>query len=68
MDPQTHKGRAVVTRGARVLKTIELEKGVPHNYALSVEFDGDDVWVGTSKGFARGRGAGYYPRLKEVKP
>ena len=68
MDPKTLGGRAVIQRGDRVLKTIELEKCLPHNYALWVEFDGDDVWVGTSKGLARGRGPGYYPRLKEVKP
>jgi len=65
MDPQTHGGRAVIQRGNRVLKTIELEKSIPHNYALWVEFDGDDVWVGTSKGLAHGRGKGYYRGLKQ---
>jgi hypothetical protein len=39
--------------------------GIPHNYALWVEFDGDDVWVGTSKGLAWGKGKGYYPGLKD---
>jgi ligand-binding sensor domain-containing protein len=68
MDPSTRRGQAVIQRGERVLKTLDLERCLPHNFALWVEFDGDDVWVGTSKGLARARGAGYYPRLKEVQP
>ncbi len=63
-DPKTLKGKAVVQRGAKVLKTIEMEHCLPHNYALTVEFDGNDTWVGTSKGLARAVGKGYYPRLK----
>lgn len=67
MDPQTHRGRAVVQRGAQVLKTIDLEKCIPHNYTLWVEFDGNDVWVGTSKGLARAKGEGYYRGLLPAK-
>ena len=57
-------GKAVIQRGKQVLKQIPLDKSLPHNYALWVEFDGDDVWVGTSKGLARGRGTGYYAGLR----
>lgn len=64
-DPKSKRGQAVVQRGKEVLKTVELDRSIPHNYALTVEFDGDDVWVGTSKGLARGIGRGYYPRLKK---
>ena len=66
MDPNTHRGKAVIQRGARVLKTIPLEKCIPHNYVLWTETDGNDVWVGTSKGLAWGKGQGYYPRLRPV--
>jgi len=65
MDPNTHEGIAVVSRNNKVLETVRSPHGIPHNYALWVEFDGDDVWVGTSKGLARGKGAGYYAGLKE---
>jgi len=65
MDPNTHEGVAVVSRNKEVLETVRSPRGIPHNYALWVEFDGDDVWVGTSKGLAWGKGAGYYPGLKE---
>ncbi len=64
MDPETHRGKAVVSRGQEVLKTIDMPRSIPHNYVLWTEFDGDDAWVGTSKGLARAVGRGYYPRLK----
>jgi len=64
MDPKTHKGRAVIRRGTEVLKTVEMPRSLPHNYALWTEFDGDDAWVGTSKGLAWAVGDGYYPGLK----
>ena len=64
-DPKTHRGKAVVQREKEILKTVELDRCIPHNYALAVEFDGNDVWVGTSKGLARGIGRGYYPGLQK---
>lgn len=63
MDPDTHEGIAEVRRAGKVLKTVRSQRGVPHNYVLWAEFDGNDVWVGTSKGLARAIGEGYYPRL-----
>jgi ligand-binding sensor domain-containing protein len=65
MDPNTHEGVAVVSRGEDILETVRSPRGIPHNYALWVEFDGDDVWIGTSKGLARAKGTGYYPGLKD---
>jgi len=65
MDPNTHEGIAVVSRNLEVLETVRSPHGIPHNYALWTEFDGADVWVGTSKGLAWGKGAGYYPGLKD---
>lgn len=64
-DPKTHRGKATIQRGKEIVKTIDLERCIPHNYTLAVEFDGNDVWVGTSKGLARGIGKGYYPRLQK---
>jgi ligand-binding sensor domain-containing protein len=57
-------GTAVVSRGTEVLQTIPMDVNVPHNYVLWVELDGDDAWVGTSKGLARASGPDYYPGLK----
>jgi hypothetical protein len=64
MDPKTHKGKAVVTRNKKVLETVEMPKCVPHNYTLWVEYDNNDVWVGTSKGVGLAIGSGYYKGLK----
>ena len=64
MDPATHQGKAVVTRNKQVLASYTTDKGIPHNYTLWVEFDGDDTWIGTSKGLAWARGEGYYSGLK----
>lgn len=64
MDGKTRKGKAVISRAGKHIKTIEIPKGIPHNYTLWVEFDKNDVWVGTSKGLARGVGKGYYSGLK----
>jgi len=58
-------GKAVVMRDREVLKTIDLPVGIPHNYVINYDIDGNDVWVATSKGLGWGIGEGYYPGLKE---
>ena len=52
-DPGRTTGRATITRAGKVIRTVKTTKGTPHNYTLCVEFDGADVWVGTSKGLGR---------------
>ena len=64
-DPKTLRGRAVVSHNRKVLDTIDMPRSIPHNYALWVDFDNDDVWVGTSKGVGWGIGSGYYRGLKK---
>ena len=38
------------------------------NHVLCVDIDGNDAWVGTSKGLGLATGSGYYPRLKAATP
>jgi hypothetical protein len=64
MDPDTHRGRAQIWHGSKPVKTVDMERALPHNYALCAEFDGNDVWVGTSKGLALAKGEGYYEGLR----
>ena len=66
MDPETHAGQAVVSRGNCILKTVAMERSIPHNYVLWVDIDGNDAWVGTSKGLGWAIGNDYYPRLKTI--
>lgn len=63
-DPQSLRGQAVITRRGRVLKTIDMETGVPHNFIINLDFDGNDVWVATGKGLGWAIGEGYYPGLR----
>ena len=58
------EGQALITRGKEEVATIKMGINLPHNYALWTEIDGDDVWIGTSKGLAHGIGKGYYPGLR----
>lgn len=64
-DPDSPGGKAVIQRGKDVIREIQLEKSIPHNYTLAVEIDGKDVWVGTSKGLGWAIGEDYYPALKK---
>ena len=63
-DHATDTGQALVTRAGEVVETISMEPNLPHNYVLWTELDGDDVWIGTSKGLAHGIGEGYCPGLR----
>ena len=65
-DPRTRAGKAVVSRGNQILKTVAMERSIPHNYVLWVDIDGNDAWVGTSKGLGWAIGNDYYPRLKTI--
>jgi ligand-binding sensor domain-containing protein len=65
-DHETKTGQALVTRAGEVVETITTSPNIPHNYVLWTELDGDDIWVGTSKGLAHGIGKGYYPGLRST--
>jgi len=67
-EPGSKTGRAVVMRDREVVKTVRTGLNIPHNYALSAEIDGDDVWIGTSKGLAWGIGEDYYAGIGGSAP
>ncbi|MFZ5927299.1 MAG: ligand-binding sensor domain-containing protein [Acidobacteriota bacterium] len=64
-DPKSDTGKAVVTRDKTVLETVEMGLNLPHNFIISIDVDGQDVFVGTAKGLAWGIGEGYYSGLRE---
>jgi ligand-binding sensor domain-containing protein len=66
-DAQGHGGKAVVMRDRDVLETVDLPVGIPHNFIINCDIDGNDVWVATAKGLGWGVGEGYYPGLR-VRP
>ena len=67
-DPKTLRGKAVVSRDKIVLEEIDMEVGIPQNFIICADIDGNDVWIGTGKGLGWGIGKGYYPRLRERPP
>ena len=67
-DSKSLRGKAQVMKDKTVLEEIDMEMGVPHNFQIAIDFDGNDVWIGTGKGLGWGMGEGYYPGLKERPP
>jgi hypothetical protein len=72
-DGQT--GRAIVKQRLKpedeTLTTVEeVETGVnvPHTFIVNADYEGNDVFIGTSHGLGWGIGEGYYPRLRERAP
>ncbi len=63
-DGKNHTGKAIIKRENQVLKVVDTGYNVPQIFQICVDFDGNDVWAGTSKGLGHGIGEGYYPRLR----
>ena len=64
-DPNTLRGKAQVYQAGKLLRTVDMEKAVPHNFIISLDVDGNDVWVGTGKGLGWAIGNGYYAGVRE---
>ncbi|RKY91379.1 hypothetical protein DRQ15_05135, partial [candidate division KSB1 bacterium] len=52
-DPE-YRGIIEIYQGKKLVETRKTKTGIAHNFVLSVDFDGDDVWVGTSHGLSHG--------------
>lgn len=53
-DPDTGAGLVTWTPADGPAERFTAETIFPHNYLLGVSFQGDDIWVATEKGVARG--------------
>ena len=40
--------------------TVPTDLDLPNHFVITTEIQGDDIWIGTGHGLARGRGTGYY--------
>jgi ligand-binding sensor domain-containing protein len=56
---------AHVMAGAKEIKIVPTNLELPNHFTISVAFMGDDIWIGTGHGLARGLGRGYYSGLKK---
>jgi len=66
-DPRTLRGKAEIFRRGKLLRTVDMEKAVPHSFIINIDHDGQDTWVATSKGLGWAIGEGYYPGLRKSK-
>jgi hypothetical protein len=41
-----------------------MDRAVPHNYVINMDFDGNDAWVATAKGLGWAIGEGYYKGVR----
>jgi ligand-binding sensor domain-containing protein len=55
---------AHVMVGGDEVTTVPTDLDLPNHFTISVALVGDDVWIGTGHGLARGIGSGYYDGLK----
>ena len=64
-DPNTLRGKAQIYQAGKLLRTVDMEKAVPHNFIINIDTDGNDIWVATGKGLGWAIGEGYYTGVKE---
>jgi hypothetical protein len=64
-DAKSGRGKATVSQGGKPVEVVEMEVGVPHDFTINADIDGNDIWVATAKGLALGIGDGYYAGLRE---
>lgn len=61
-DAETWTAHVMV--GKQEIRTVPTNLDLPNHFTISVEFMGDDIWIGTGHGLARGIGNGYYEGLR----
>ncbi len=55
---------AHVMAGNHEIRTVPTNLDLPNHFVITTDFQGDDVWIGTGHGIARGYGNGYWEGLK----
>ena len=59
---------AYVMVGKDTIRTNSTNLDLPNHFVICTEFQGNDVWIGTGHGLARGIGKGYWSGLVSSKP
>jgi ligand-binding sensor domain-containing protein len=66
--PDAATWTAEIGIGNQVVQSVDSRLKLPNDFVIAVELQGDDLWVGTGHGLARGIGTGYYPGLRPSAP
>jgi len=64
-NDQAQTWTATVKKGNDIIRKVPTNLDLPNHFTIAVEFMGDDIWIGTGHGLARGIGKNYYPGLKK---
>ena len=64
-DEKAATWSAHVSVGNDEVRTVATDLSLPNHFVITVEFQGDDVWIGTGHGLARGVGRGYFDGLSK---
>ncbi len=57
---------AHVMVGNTEITTVPTNLDLPNHFTICTEFMGNDLWIGTGHGLARGIGKGYYPGIRDA--
>jgi hypothetical protein len=55
---------AHISVGNNILGSVPTKLTLPNHFVICLDFQGNDLWIGTGHGLARGIGNNYYPGLK----
>lgn len=55
---------AHVMVGGDVVRVVPIDLDLPNHFSIAVEFIGEDMWLGTGHGLARGIGRGFYEGVR----
>jgi hypothetical protein len=50
--------------GGDEVRPVPTNLDLPNHFVISVAFMGEDLWIGTGHGLARGIGTGFYEGLR----
>jgi hypothetical protein len=56
---------AHISVGNEERRAVATDLSLPNHFVIAVEFQGDDVWIGTGHGLARGVGEGFFEGLSK---
>ena len=54
-----------MTVGGKVVEDVDMPVGVPHNFMITADVDGNDIWVGHGEGPRLGHRRRLLPGMKE---
>lgn len=62
--PKDKTWTARIIQGKKEIRSVATGLALPNDFVITLEFQGDDLWLGTGHGLARGIGKGYFPGLR----